>query len=287
MSVHDTIKEKLNYLSQQIEEEFKADCLLFHGQLFDARLPVLGKIINDLNCLDERKERILIILQSLGGVAEATEKFVEIIRHFYKEVYFVVPRYAMSAGTIFCMSGDKIIMDYESSLGPIDPQIFNGKDWVPAQGYLDFYENLVDKSQKGTISPGELQKLLLTDPADLSRYEQAKNLTVTLLKKWLVQYKFKDWVCHRTNPDKLHQDVTLKEKEDRATFIADKLGDNKHWHSHGRYLSANTLKEELKLEIDNYPSQKIKNAILEYNDMAENHMNSQGITNFFHTRLFF
>ena len=27
----------------------------------------------------------------------------------------------MSAGTIWCMSADKIFMDYSSSLGPIDP----------------------------------------------------------------------------------------------------------------------------------------------------------------------
>ena len=36
----------------------------------------------------------------------------------------------------------------------------------------------------------------------LSRYEQAKNLTITLLKKWLDEYKFKDWIAHNTNPMK-------------------------------------------------------------------------------------
>ncbi|KAA6204673.1 MAG: hypothetical protein DU429_06790 [Candidatus Tokpelaia sp.] len=65
-----------------------------------------------------------------GGQAEAAEKFVDILRHNYGEVYFVVPVAAMSAGTILCMAGDKIYMDYSSSLGPIDPQIPDkeGKD---------------------------------------------------------------------------------------------------------------------------------------------------------------
>ena len=48
---------------------------------------------------------------------------------------FIVPEYAYSAGTIFCMSGDNIYMDYYSVLGPIDPTVQN-KDgrWVAAFG---------------------------------------------------------------------------------------------------------------------------------------------------------
>ena len=35
----------------------------------------------------------------------------------------IVPDGAMSAGTIFALSADRIMMDYFSCLGPIDPQI--------------------------------------------------------------------------------------------------------------------------------------------------------------------
>lgn len=38
----------------------------------------------------------------------------------------------MSAGTLFALSGDKIYMDYSSSLSPVNPQVYNGTDWVPA-----------------------------------------------------------------------------------------------------------------------------------------------------------
>ena len=63
----------------------------------------------------------MVFLNTPGGNAEIVEKLVEIIRFHYKELYFVVPDEAMSAGTIFCLAGDKIFMDYSSSLGPIDP----------------------------------------------------------------------------------------------------------------------------------------------------------------------
>ena len=58
--------------------------------------------------------------------------------------------------------------------------------------------------------------------ADLNFYQQARNLTVTLLKKWLVKYKFKDWTVH----NKTKTEVTSKEKEDRAEQIAKILGNN-------------------------------------------------------------
>lgn len=59
-----------------------------------------------------------------------------------------MPDYAYSAGTIFCMSGDSIHMDYYSVLGPIDPQVQNkeGK-LVTALGYLDKVKELVEKAK--------------------------------------------------------------------------------------------------------------------------------------------
>ncbi len=92
------------------------------------------------------RKRLIFFLNSPGGSAEAAEKMVEIMRQHYTEVFFLVPDFALSAGTILCMSGDRIYMDYSSSLGPIDPQVWNGKEWVPALGYLDKVEQLLAKA---------------------------------------------------------------------------------------------------------------------------------------------
>jgi hypothetical protein len=86
-------------------------------------------------------------------------------------------------------------MDYYSILGPIDPQIKNRQGvFVPALGYLDKYNELVQKSAAGGLTPAELTFLVQKfDPAELHRFEQARDHSVDLLKKWLVQYKFKNW----------------------------------------------------------------------------------------------
>ena len=51
------------------------------------------------------------------------QRIAETLRHHYDRVEFIVPNYAMSAGTVLVMSGDAIHMDYFSVLGPIDPQV--------------------------------------------------------------------------------------------------------------------------------------------------------------------
>ena len=48
---------------------------------------------------------------------------VATLRSNYGDVTVIVPDRAMSAGTIFALSADRIMMDYFSCLGPIDPQI--------------------------------------------------------------------------------------------------------------------------------------------------------------------
>ena len=237
---------------------------------------------------DETKDKLVIILNTPGGSAETVEKLVEIIRFHYEEVYFVVPDAAMSAGTIFCMSGDKIYMDYSSSLGPIDPQVRTEKGYVPALGYLDQVEKLLEKARNGTLSQAEFLILQNQDLAMLNQFEQVKNLTITLLKKWLVEYKFKDWENHQTNPDKLGNPVTLAEKQQRAEEIANELGNNRTWHSHGRMISLATLQSVLRLKIEDYSKDEIlRDLIRSYNDLTTEYIAKMEQPFFFHSKYFF
>ncbi|MCK9140771.1 hypothetical protein MZB16_07085 [Haemophilus influenzae] len=50
----------------------------------------------------------------------------------------------------------------------------------------------------------------------------------------------------------IREEGNEKNKEDRASEIAEKLGDNKRWHSHGRYIGIKTLTEELNIKIDDF-----------------------------------
>jgi hypothetical protein len=84
----------------------------------------------------------------------------------------------MSAGTILVMSGDEILMDYHSCLGPIDPQVERDGRLIPALSYLSQYEDLIEKSQSGGLSTAELVLLQKLDLAELHQFELARDLWI-------------------------------------------------------------------------------------------------------------
>jgi len=184
------------------------------------------------------------------------------------------------------MSGDNIYMDYFSVLGPIDPQVKNkeGK-WVAALGYLDKVNELIDKAQKGTLTNAEFLILKDIDLSELKGYEQAKELSIDLLKKWLVKYKFKNWDTHKSNPDLIGKPVTPEQKVKRVEEIALKLSDNNHWKSHGRPINIEILEKELHLVIEDYSNDVIKRSLIRsYYDLFYDHVTKNGFPVFAHTR---
>lgn len=246
------VKKLLQKRLEIIERLLDSDVLVYFAPIDESLLSHVNELLNRINN-DERKEKLTVILTTGGGSAIATERLVNIFRHFYNVVDFLVPDYAYSAGTILCLSGDNILMNYNSVLGPIDPQVRN-KDghWVAALGYLDKINELVDKAKNGTLTDAEFVILKDFDLAELRGYEQARDLTIDLLKKWLVKYKFKNWDI--TNDRR--RPVTVKMREERAKEIAQKLNDNKRWKSHGRPINIEILTTELNLKIEDYGLRK-------------------------------
>ncbi len=257
----------------KVEEKLQCDVLYYYGELRRGLIPHFREAVERMADREGKRDALGICITTPGGEAEAVEKMVEIARHHYSFMYAIVPRAAMSAGTILCMACDKIYMDYSSSLGPIDPQVPDkeSKFLVPALGYLDKVAEMIAKSADGTISPAEFAMLQAQDLAMIRFYEQAKELSVNLLKQWLTRYKFKDWAKHRTNNP--GQDVTQEEKEQRAEEIALLLSNNGHWHSHGRMIGIQTLRETLRLEIDDFGLDgELRTAIRRYSDTLTDYL---------------
>lgn len=283
-----TIKETLNERLEQLERQFEADVVFYYGGMDLFMIRPFRDFLERRREMEGSRKRLAFFINTPGGAAEAVEKVVEIIRFHYDEVYFVVPDVALSAGTILCMSGDRLYMDYSSSLGPIDPQVFNGKEFVPALGYLDKVEQLLEKARNNTLTNAEFLILQGQDLALLRRYEQARDLTETLLKKWLVEYKFRTWTTHRSDPDKKGQPVTSDEKRARAEEIAKLLGDNKLWLSHGRMIGLDTLRSRLRLEIDDYSNDVVLRPMIRlYNDLLTDYIARSNYPFFMHGRHYF
>lgn len=283
-SIKKILTDKLNELSVLLD----ADIFTYYGQIIDGNENIILKIIEDLAKSPDKKEKLFVVLTTGGGSAIAVERYVNIIRHHYSEVNFIIPDYAFSAGTIFCMSGDNIYMDYFSVLGPIDPQVQNKEgNWVAALGYLDKVNELIEKAKANTLTQAEFVILKDFDLAELKGYEQAKELTISLLKKWLVKYKFKNWETHQTNQAILNQPVTIAEKEGRAEEIADILSNNNEWKSHGRPINIETLESKLRLKIEDYSNNDpLRILIRQYYDLLSDYVKSNKMPIFVQTKSF-
>lgn len=259
-SIHEIIDSRC----EALEDVLKSDVIFYHGSIYPQYFRHFRDFVEQVKSESKRTEgTISVLLRTGGGSAETTERMVGVLRKHYDQVNFVVPDIAMSAGTILCMSGDRIFMDYASTLGPIDPQVPTPDtgDYVPALGYLDKVQEI---TKKGQLAPADVVMLKSLDLAKLALFEQARDLSVDLLKKWLVEYKFKNWTHHRTtNAGAI---VTEHEKAERAEQIARDLADHKRWRSHGRSLDVAKL-TELRIEIDDYSDNNtLRNAIRAYND---------------------
>lgn len=279
-----TVKSAINDKLTKLEKFFKSDVIFFYGEIAPYTISAYRSLIENLNIEKTPNKKLAIFLNTPGGIVETVERYVNINRRYYDEVFFIVPDQAMSAGTVFCMSGDKIFMDYSSSLGPIDPQVFNGERYVPALGYLDKINDFIKKAEKGELlNQVELLFLQKQDIAFLQQCEQQSNLTVKLICEWLEKYKFKNWKSHKNS----NIPVTPEEKKKTAMIIAEKLRDNTLWLSHGRSIDINKL-IAMGLDIDDYSNNlDLKKLIREYNDLIISFIQKHNMSFFLNSRLYF
>jgi len=272
------IQMMLNYHLGLIEKHTDSDVLTIKSGI----LPNLHRQIKEaLESKASRRDKLTVILDTLGGSAEVVERMVNTIRHHYLHVDFVVRDKAMSAGTIFVMSGDNIFMNYHSVLGPIDPQVLKGDKWVPALSYLRQYE--IFKSRGKSLTTAEVILMQKLDSGELHQYEKARDLSIELLKKWLSAYKFKDWYV----TEEKQQSVTNEMKTERAKEIADALSDIDRWHSHSRGIDMKTLCG-LKLKIEDYTQEYDKaKEIDQYFKLFDDYLTQKGWISWIHTAEYF
>lgn len=64
-----------------------------------------------------------LILHTPGGLVLAAEQIACALKRRRAPVTVFVPHYAMSGGTLIALAADKIVMDENAVLGPVDPQV--------------------------------------------------------------------------------------------------------------------------------------------------------------------
>lgn len=193
-----------------------------------------------------------VFIATPGGIGSQIPNFVETLRTKYKRVNFIIPYMCMSAGTLFALSGNRIIMDSRGYIGPIDPQVqLKTGEYVPAQSILHLLDKIKEEGDKaiaeGRNVPWHYVRLLDNmDHRQIGEAYTSSEYSIKLAKDFLIKYKFSDWVTHKSTGAA----VTHEEKEAAASKIAELLCSNSYWKSHSHGITRDVANNEVKLYID-------------------------------------
>lgn len=279
----DFITQTLINYNHELCKLLEADVIVLKAPMADG---VDTELRREIEATKEIKERdgvqnnnLAVLLETTGGSIEVVERIANIFRHHYEHVIFIVPNHAYSAGTVLCLSGDEIYMDYYSVLGPIDPQILSkdGTKWVPGAGVILKYKEMIEKDKTEGLGNAEVNYLVNRfDPAELFFIEQAIEHSKALIAEWLPQYKFRTWTRHASTG----RVVRMQTKKARARKIARALGDATKWYSHGRGITIRDLtSDDIGLKINNLDDtahQELRHLVKSYFELFLDYCYKQG-----------
>lgn len=172
----------------------------------------------------DKSKGLDLILHTPGGSPTASESIVKYLRKiFNNDIRVIIPHMAMSAGTMIACSAKEIIMGYQSSLGPIDPQ-FSG---IPAYNIKAEFEEAERDLQ---ANPQNTQywaiKLQQFPAAFLKSAIDAITLSNVLVTEWLGTSMFRD-----------EQDATTIER------IVSQLNEHTNSLVHDRHFDCDRCRE--------------------------------------------
>lgn len=123
---------------------------------------------------------LALCISSPGGDGLAAERIVNMCREYSgtDEYWAIVPGKAKSAGTMICFGASKVLMGPTSELGPVDPQLQEGRQVFSVFNIIQSYRELFGKAVKeeGNLEP-YLQQLQHYDEREIAEMQSQLDLS--------------------------------------------------------------------------------------------------------------
>ncbi|MDD5472656.1 MAG: ATP-dependent Clp protease proteolytic subunit [Candidatus Methanoperedens sp.] len=128
----------------------------------------------------QTSEDVDLILHTPGGFVLASEMIAMAVKNHPAKVTVIIPFYAMSGGTLIALAADEIIMEKDSVLGPVDPQIggmpagalISLPEKKPVETISDDYIMLSEEAKKSLIRVQKMVMWLLEDKMNKGKAEK-------------------------------------------------------------------------------------------------------------------
>lgn len=125
-------------------------------------------------------EDVDLILHTPGGFVLASEMIAMAVKNHPAKVTVIIPFYAMSGGTLIALAANEIMMEKDSVLGPVDPQLagfpagslISLPEKKPVETISDDYIMLSEEARKSLIRVQKMVMWLLEDKMDKENAEE-------------------------------------------------------------------------------------------------------------------
>ena len=148
----------------------------------------------------EEGKDLYLVLHSSGGDADAAYHIAKMLNEYVgdkSELNIIVPRWAKSAATLLALAGNRVFMTKIAELGPVDPQIKIGAEWVSAASIelslRKILKTLLDLSESVKRLPEEVcSQLFSRMPINqIGEYDRLITYSKELAKEILIMRMYK------------------------------------------------------------------------------------------------
>ena len=230
-----------------------------------------------LSSVSSKSKKVSLIISELGGDMEAVIKFVRMIKKESQDGYFaIIPNIAKSGATVLALGADEILMGMHSELGPVDPQVSYNNIYMPANTYLNVYDDVAHNAKFTQ------KEHVIIPKQDEDRLYKKKLTDVDLI---LLKICADSIEYERKNLSSILENGSMKGKEkEEISSAVEKLIGGKLYTSHSSlimYEDASSLGLNVKLFANDNPLWKL---VEEYYVRAEAEMRINKLSKLFESR---
>ncbi|WP_155827023.1 SDH family Clp fold serine proteinase [Jongsikchunia kroppenstedtii] len=187
----------------------------------------LMSVIYKMDC----SKGLTLILHTPGGVTTAAESVVSYVRTKFTDVEVIVPTFAMSAGTMICLSADRLIMGRQSQLGPIDPQMsVGGGRSMSARAITEQFDRAKREILEDVGTAHVWAPIMQSHgPALLQEAQNALDYSERMVARWLTKGMFREMGS---------------DAESKGKAVAHHFNDASEHKSHGRRIDRDEARQQ-------------------------------------------
>jgi ClpP class serine protease len=152
------------------------------------------------------------IIHTPGGLVLAAEQIARALVRHTAPVTVFIPHYAMSGGTLIALAGDRIVMDENAVLGPLDPQLGE----YPAASLL----NIIKKKPTKNLDD---KTLILANIAEKALKQVKETVISILMENGVLKEKAK-LIAHALTSGQWTHDYPIEYEEAKQLGLPVEVG---------------------------------------------------------------